>query len=189
MLKEMNLLKDRILQEVAENINKYGLRKFNLDVISSELKISKKTIYKYFKNKDEIVKEYFNVIIESDKESILKTVKENISLSEKFNKIIYSYHKYKLPISVIQEAKLYYQNEWSEVKKLKEFKVKSIINLLRKAKEKGEIKEDINLTIIALIIEKMSEELLDGGILNENNLKLNDTAGQLLKIILNGILL
>lgn len=61
--------------------------------------------------------------------------------------------------------------------------------MLRKAKENGEIKEDINLTIIALIIEKMSEELLEGGILNENNLKLNDTAGQLLKIILNGILL
>lgn len=182
-------MKDRILQAVAENISMYGLRKFNLDIVSSELKISKKTIYKYFSSKDEIVEEYFKQILVIDKESTLKTLKENISLNEKFHKIIYSYHKYKLPTSVIKEAKLYYPNQWNEINKLKEFKVSSILNLLIEAKKNGEIKEEINLTIITLIIEKVSEELLDGNVLKENNLKLNYTGDQILKIILNGILI
>lgn len=181
-------MKDRILQVVAENINMYGLKKFNLDIIASELKISKKTIYKYFSNKDEIVEEYFKQILATDKESTLKTLKENISLNEKFHKIIYSYHKYKLPTSVIKEAKLYYPNQWNEINKLKEFKVEAILNLLVEAKRRGEIKEEINITIIALIIEKVSEELLDSNILKEKNLKLNYTADQILQVILNGIL-
>ena len=181
-------MKDRILQVVAENINMYGLKKFNLDIIASKLKISKKTIYKYFSNKDEIVEEYFKQILATDKESTLKTLKENISLNEKFHKIIYSYHKYKLPTSVIKEAKLYYPNQWNEINKLKEFKVEAILNLLVEAKRRGEIKEEINITIIALIIEKVSEELLDSNILKEKNLKLNYTADQILQVILNGIL-
>ena len=181
-------MKNRILQVVAENINMYGLKKFNLDIIASKLKISKKTIYKYFSNKDEIVEEYFKQILATDKESTLKTLKENISLSEKFHKIIYSYHKYKLPTSLIKEAKLYYPNQWDEINKLKEFKVEAILNLLMEAKRSGEIKEEINITIIALIIEKVSEELLDSNILKEKNLKLNYTADQILQVILNGIL-
>ncbi|WP_297427687.1 TetR/AcrR family transcriptional regulator [Clostridium sp.] len=181
-------MKDRILQAVSENISIYGLKKFNLDVVSSELKISKKTIYKYFSSKDEIVEEYFKQILSIDKESILNVLKEKISLSEKFHKIIYSYHKYKLPTNVIQEVKLYYPEQWEEINKFKEFKVQAIINLLMDAKNNGEIKEVVNLSIVTLIIQKVSEELLDGEILSENNLKLNYAADQILQIILNGIL-
>lgn len=182
-------MKNRILHAVAENISLFGLKKFNLDVISSELKISKKTIYKYFSNKDEIVEEYFREILTTDKESTLNILKEDISINEKFHKIIYSYHKYKLPASVIEEAKLYYPDNWKQVIELKEFKVRTIINLLKEAKENDYIKEDIDLTIVALVIEKLSNELLDSDVLKENKLKINYAADQILQIILNGILI
>ena len=41
-------MRDEILRIVAQNIQIYGIKKMNLDLICKELKISKKTIYKYF---------------------------------------------------------------------------------------------------------------------------------------------
>lgn len=181
-------MKDEILRVSAKNIQIYGIKKFNLDSICKELKISKKTIYKYFDSKDKIIKEYIKEIIDTDKESTLKAVNEKVSLSEKCHKIIYTYHKYKLPISVMDEIKKYYDDEWNEIKALKEFKFKTILNLLEKAKNDGEINKEIDLAVITLIIEKVSEGLLDSDILRLNNLKLNYTIDQFLQAILNGIL-
>lgn len=65
-----------------------------MDEIAEELKISKKTIYKYFSGKDEIISEYFNAIIENDKNSVVLAVQQVGSLFDKLHQIIYSYHKF-----------------------------------------------------------------------------------------------
>lgn len=181
-------MKNEILIVAARHIQMYGVRKFKLDLICKELKISKKTIYKYFQSKDEIVEEYIKEILETDKESTIKILNENISLSKKCHNIIYSYHKYKLPINVMEDIKRNYKCEWEKLKQLKEFKINAIFNLLEVAKKNGEIKEEVDLSVITIMIEKISEELLDSDMLRVNNLKLNYAIDQLLQVILNGIL-
>lgn len=181
-------MKDKILQSVSENIEIYGIKKLNLDLICKDLKISKKTIYKYFKNKDEIIKEYIRIILETDRESTMNIINEDISLKEKCNNIIYTYHKYKLPFIIMDEIQLYYKEEWNSINELKKFKISEICSLLEEAKKKGEIREDIDISIVSLIIDEVSEKLLDNKTLKANNLKLNDVMNQVIEIILLGII-
>lgn len=66
-------MKDKILDTAANKIQMHGLKKFTIDEIAKDLKISKKTIYKYFNSKDAIVEEFFKTVVESDKK-IWKTL-------------------------------------------------------------------------------------------------------------------
>ena len=46
----------------------------------------------------------------------------------------------------------------------------------------------MDLSIVALMIDQVSEKLMDKDILKSNNLKVNDVLDQVIKIILKGIM-
>lgn len=48
-------VKERILGKAADLFTKYGIRSITMDEIASQLGISKKTIYQFFTDKDEVV--------------------------------------------------------------------------------------------------------------------------------------
>jgi len=50
-------MKEKIIQKAEELHFKYGIKNVTMDQIASELGISKKTIYQYFTNKNELVSE------------------------------------------------------------------------------------------------------------------------------------
>ncbi|MDP4145528.1 MAG: TetR/AcrR family transcriptional regulator [Bacillota bacterium] len=181
-------MKDIILKTAAEKIQRYGLRKFTMDEIAEELKISKKTLYKYFSGKDAIIHEYFMEIIESDMNNTLEALEKGEALVDKINAIIYSYHKYRLPVSVYDEAYKFYHKEWEEVQKLKDFKLKLINDVLKAAMDEGHIKKDINLNIIGLMLENTINTLLSYEFLSKNDLTMKEAINEVLKVILHGII-
>lgn len=73
-------MRDKIVNTAIESLRAEGL-KFSVDTIASKLKISKKTIYKFFPDKEtlayEIYKEYYSRI--SEKVSIIEKSGNNIS--------------------------------------------------------------------------------------------------------------
>lgn len=48
-----------ILDRIVELFYEYGIRNLNMDDISSHLKISKKTLYQYFKSKEDLIEHLF----------------------------------------------------------------------------------------------------------------------------------
>ncbi|KOF57113.1 MULTISPECIES: TetR/AcrR family transcriptional regulator [Clostridium] len=181
-------MKGKILDVAAEKIQLYGLKKFTVDEIAAELKISKKTIYKYFKSKDDIILEYFKTIISSDRESVEETLNGDSDFLEKIHKIIYSNHKYKLPIKLMNEARLFYPSEWNQVNELKEFKLESMKELLDTASAEGKIRSDINFSVLCKMLERISDIFVDYDFLIASKLKTTEAIDEAFKIILNGIL-
>lgn len=181
-------MKDIIMKVAAEKIQTHGLKKFTMDEIAAELRISKKTIYKYFKSKDAIIVEYFEEIIATDKAYTLQSMKKANSLIDKLNCIIYSYHKYKLPVNVLDEAYKFYYDEWDKIQKLKDFKLSLMEIVLKEGIEAGTLKSDINLNIISTILESASSTLLDYKFLSKNNITMKEAMEQVMKVLLYGIL-
>lgn len=182
------LMKEILMKAAAEKIQTYGLRKFTMDEIAAELKVSKKTIYKYFKSKDEIIIEYFKEIIETDKEDTLDSMKKASSLEDKLNSIIYSYHKYRLPVNVLDEANKFYHDEWEKIQKLKDFKLNLIEITLKEGLEEGALKSDIQLNIVSSMLESVSNTFLDYEFLSKNDMTMKEAMNEVLRILLYGIL-
>jgi AcrR family transcriptional regulator len=56
--------KERILLRAHELFNKYGIRSVSMDDIAAQLGMSKKTLYQYYTDKDELVNAVFTSIME-----------------------------------------------------------------------------------------------------------------------------
>lgn len=181
-------MKEKILDTAARLIQQYGLKKFTVNEIALELKISKKTIYKYFNSKDEIIQEYFETVIESDKSSVLNTLNSKEDFLQKIHSVIHSNHQYRLPVELLNEAKLFYPNEWAKIEQLKDLKLNVTRKLLEQGSSNGILKSDINPAILSKIFEKISDMFIDYDFLIENKLKATEAIDEALKIIFHGIL-
>lgn len=56
--------KERILERSHELFNKYGIRSVSMDDIAAGLGMSKKTLYQYFADKEELVDACFGTVME-----------------------------------------------------------------------------------------------------------------------------
>src|SRR5687768_7345940 len=61
-------MKERIQQKADELFNKYGIRSVTMDEIATQLGMSKKTIYQYFADKDELVDAVIAEVIDFSRE-------------------------------------------------------------------------------------------------------------------------
>jgi AcrR family transcriptional regulator len=68
--------KDRILVKSHELFNRYGIRSVSMDDISAGLAISKKTVYQYYSDKEELVSAVFLTVIETSKVRCLDDKKQ-----------------------------------------------------------------------------------------------------------------
>lgn len=59
--------KDRISEKAYELFNRYGIRSVSMDDIASQLGMSKKTLYHYYADKDELVSAVFTAVLEGNK--------------------------------------------------------------------------------------------------------------------------
>jgi TetR/AcrR family transcriptional regulator, cholesterol catabolism regulator len=59
--------KDRISEKAFELFNRYGIRSVSMDDIATQLGMSKKTLYHYFADKDELVSAVFTAVLEGNK--------------------------------------------------------------------------------------------------------------------------
>jgi AcrR family transcriptional regulator len=57
-------VKERILLKSHELFNRYGIRSVSMDDIAAQLAMSKKTLYQYYTDKDELVTAVFSAVME-----------------------------------------------------------------------------------------------------------------------------
>lgn len=61
----MEAIKEKILNKTGDSFLKFGFKSFTMDDIANDLGISKKTIYKYFNNKHDLVSQTVTYMHES----------------------------------------------------------------------------------------------------------------------------
>jgi len=68
--------KERILVKTHELFNRHGIRSVSMDDIAAQLGMSKKTLYQYYTDKDELVNAVFDVILATNKSQCLECNKK-----------------------------------------------------------------------------------------------------------------
>ncbi len=154
-------MKDRILNSVREHILKSGFKKFTIEDICNDLKISKKTIYKYFDSKNEMISAIVEAHAETDRANTLKTLEERDSLYDKLNSVVLCYYDYNIPLRLVDELKKFFPREWSKIEELFQFKQELFRKLIRDGIEQGRISSDVNTDILMLMIEKTIPAIFD----------------------------
>jgi len=180
-------MKDRIIQATMVQIYKFGFRKFTVDDLAMDLGISKKTIYKYFKSKDELISVTIEQNIEVDRQNTIKAVAEAKELIDKLRIAILFHHKDKISTYLLDELHRFFPQEWAKFATLKEFKINLIKELLLQGIDCGIIRSDISIDIVLLIIEKSVLAILDYDTLRQRDLSINQAIEEIEKVVFYGI--
>lgn len=87
--------KEEIIESARELFNQYGYKKVSMGEIAENANVTKRTLYSYFKDKDEILKYFIEEEIDNMKEIIKEIEKENLPFIENVHKTILKVFEYK----------------------------------------------------------------------------------------------
>ena len=165
----MNKELQNILEKVGELYNKYGIKSVTMDDVARELGISKKTLYQYFENKNDLVSKVLDYLLNMKDCSFKKiSEKEQNAVDELLEVGVYIIKSIKdYNLSTEYDLKKYYPELYTKLHKVrKEIMYEAILKNIQKGKNEGLYRINMDEEIIAKIqtsrfIHMSSGELFD----------------------------
>lgn len=150
----MTEIQDKILTIANQLFNQYGIRSVSMDDIAREISISKKTIYQYFKDKDEIVKMVTQSHIDREKnefENVLNTssnaLEELFELSKCLRK-----NMSEINPSLLFDLQKFHPSSWALWEEFKhDFIKNAVLRVIARGKSEGFFRETLNAEILAVL--------------------------------------
>jgi AcrR family transcriptional regulator len=148
-----------ILQQSPQLFSQFGIRNVSMDDIAKVTGLSKKTIYQYIKDKDELIYKTFEYELENGCQATehITTAHENaLETLIKITEWHASRVKSTNPVAILEIQK-YHPNVWALMAKHnQEHVIPNILKILTKGIEQGYFREDLNIHIAArLHVEKI----------------------------------
>ncbi|MEN6326280.1 MAG: TetR/AcrR family transcriptional regulator [Syntrophomonas sp.] len=157
-------MKARIMQTARKEIKRYGLRRFTMDDVAAHLAISKKTLYKFFTSKGELIHEILKSDLEKEKEILQEAITNEGNWFDKLSAVFTLSGQNRVISDLEQEIQIYFPEEQKEINDFREFQKEIIGQLLAEGFAKGEIEPwfdvDNLLTIILELIQISNKELV-----------------------------
>jgi len=164
-------IKDRILNKAYELFTKFGFNKVTMQEISDSMGMSKKTLYKFFEGKEQIIRE----IIENKKCDIDNYLEklwtdESLDFVEKISSMM-KFIKTQLPNMrgpLFEDLKKNIPEIWTEINESrKKYIREKYSRLLREGIKKGSVRKDLDEEVVMLVYINAIHNILVPEVLSE----------------------
>jgi TetR/AcrR family transcriptional regulator, cholesterol catabolism regulator len=133
--------KERILVKSNELFNRYGIRSVSMDDIAAQLGMSKKTLYQYYTDKDELVNAVFDIILSVNKNNCTECTKKG---ENAIQEVFLSFDIMAEMLKTMNPSVLYDMQKYhpTAYKKFDDFKNSFLYKIIKSNLERG-IKEEL----------------------------------------------
>ncbi len=154
----------QLLIAVTELFMKYGIKSLTMDDISSHLGISKKTLYQYVSDKNDLVKKSIELAVNEDQCLLndIATNEENaidevLAINKRISQKLQSVQP-----AVMYDLQKHYPEAWKIMENHKQcFIYDMIINNINTGIEQGMYRENVNTEIVASVYVNMINKIFD----------------------------
>lgn len=182
--------KEQILIQSFELFMKFGIKSVTMDDIAKNLGISKKTLYRFFANKDELVHAILDKHLETDKCYIksLENLEGNaiddlIQIATMVNETLKKIHP-----SIHYDLEKYHPSAWKKFGEHKrKFIYKSIHANIVKGMQEGLFRDDINPEILATLYVSKADVVFDPFVFPADKFAFNRVYLEMLKQHIRGM--
>ncbi|RKR82724.1 TetR family transcriptional regulator [Mucilaginibacter gracilis] len=147
-----NVQKDRILEGAEELFFKAGIRSVTMDEIARNLGMSKKTIYQFYRDKDEIVSALVQKNLEQDKCQMIDIAQRSTNVMEEMINMMKHSEEFfsKVNPILIHDMQKYYPEAWQYFQQFKaNVVIDSMQDILDRGIEQGYVRSDIDTKVMA----------------------------------------
>lgn len=151
-----------ILSKVRELYMKYGIKSITMDDVATELGISKKTLYQFVTDKDDLVGKFIDYEIDIRQEEICRcfdkecnAIEELFQLSAFMNKMMKDQNP-----ATEHDLKKYYPHHFQKIAHTRRERMYNYILLnIKKGKSEGLYREEMNEEVIAKLYLSRAENI------------------------------
>ncbi|MGE5352660.1 MAG: TetR/AcrR family transcriptional regulator [Acidobacteriota bacterium] len=149
----------QIFSTAEELFQKFGFRRVSVEEICQKASVSKMTFYKYFPNKDELIKFMMETWFRESERIMHQVMEMEVPFNEKILMLLKLKEEYsqKLSMEFFSE---YINPEGELALFVKDFYHKSVavfIDFVRQAQEKGEVRRDIKPEFLIAVLNQLLE--------------------------------
>ena len=183
--------RERILHAAARRFMEFGISKVTLDEVASDLRMSKKTMYKYFPSKEDLLKNIMRDRINRNGKRFNDMMGSGKPFGEKLQEIFaFAGREFSIPSrQFILDLQRLDRKLWEEAA---EYRRETIVTNVRKmigqAKEEGMIRKDLNVDLFVLVFQSAVEDILTPKTLSEQSFSGLQAFQGILEIIFEGAL-
>ncbi len=184
-------IKQNILDKAESLFHRFGVRSITMDEIAREVSMSKKTLYQYFEDKDDIVnqttaqhigremKEFEEAFIDSE-----DSIDEFIKLSVCFKRNISEMNP-----SLLFDLQKYHPKSWQQWLKFKNDYIKnSIVRTINRGIEEGYFRKNLNADVLAVFRVEQLQMSFDNNIYPTNKYDFTEVQMMLFDHFVHGLL-
>lgn len=182
--------RNKILESAKELFFMHGIKRITVDDICQQIGVSKKTLYVFFKNKEELIERLLENNLNENKkefENIFKksnnSIQEIILLMEHLAEMFSEINPY-----VFYDLQKYHPVVWRQFKEFKEtFLFQIIVKNLEKGIQEGLYRHKINIEILAKLRIEETQMAFNPLIFQKEKYKISEIQIELLDHYLHGI--
>jgi len=182
--------KHKILLFASEKFFKDGFNKVSMDELAKEMKISKKTIYKHFSSKSEIIEATVESLQITLRSTLQQITKQDSSSIEKLMQMSHTLLNIAFRVSDkwLSDLRLYSPDLWNNIE---EFRTKTFMstfgNILDQGKKEGLIIDRPNIIVLTVMFGGIRSVINPDFLLN-NKFSATEAGKICLDIVISGIL-
>jgi len=182
-------VKDTILSEARKCFHLYGFKKTTVDDIVVRTGVSKKTLYKHFSSKDDVIKAVIEQIMEPMALQVDSIIENKTPLSDALKSIFTTIQKVSASISTPMLDDMRIQPEaWQLVKNRRREVLERFAIILTMAKNNGVVRENLDINLYIKILTNAIDTFANPTAFLEIDISSEEFAKQILAIFMNGIL-
>ena len=183
--------KERILELAKNRFLKMGFNKVTLDELSSELGISKKTMYKFFPSKEELVKTIVWLMLRKVEKEVHRISADNKPFVHRLADLILFIGKTvgRFSKSFQQDMKRFAPMIWEEAERYRQEHIfNKVAEMIRQAKMENVFRNDINDEVIVMMLTSCFQTILTPEVLAEHSFSPKEAMYTIFHVIFEGAL-
>lgn len=183
--------KERIIEHVEKRFLSSGFNKVTLDELSSELGISKKTMYKFFPSKEDLVstmmrllmrriEKQVTVICDSEKPAVQRLAELMLFVGNTIGRIGRAFQL---------DIQRFVPTLWKEVDKFRNEKILSrVVKMIKEVKQEGKFRDDVNDEVVLMMFIGSVQSIVNPAVISQHSFSPKDAMYTIFHVIFEGSL-
>jgi len=183
--------KERIITHAEERFLSSGFNKVTLDELSSELGISKKTMYKFFPSKDELLKTIIRALQRRVEKKVISIVESEKPITQKLAEFMLFIGKIagRLSRAFQLDVQRFAPAVWKELEAFRREKITKYFGaMIQQAKKEGIFRSDVNEQVVFMMFLNSVQSIVNPEVLSQHSFSPKEAMYTIFHVIFEGSL-
>jgi len=190
-VQEMNDIRERIIAAASERFMEEGFSNVPVGEIAAGLGISKKTFYKHFRSKDEILRLVIDRLLDGIRSQFRSIVEMDTSFPEKLDALMTFLGEKlsRLSRPMMRDLQRHSPRMWDRVQEFRRERISNDFRgLLHRGVAEGFVRSDVDIDLFLLVFIGAVEAVVNPAVLAEQPLSVREIIRSIMTVLIRGIL-